>query len=278
MTAISDNDVWLLSYYRESELAGSLVMGRLAQRTDDDLLRANLTEHCAEEARHAWMWSETIRRLGRLPRRVRETYQIRYYQRLGAPRTMLEILALTQVFERRVVRHFRAHLAWPGTHPVIAETLRTMIADEAGHISWVREWLDGYAASHGRAVVDDTLRRYEAADREIYAELSALKDRFAVVADPLALQRDAAVDDDVLDLVAETLDLPRETLTPDTSLASLASLGVDSLDIVLLVMELEDRFHAELEPAELRRLSTLAELTARLNAAPAAGVATAGGQ
>ncbi|CAN5274673.1 hypothetical protein BH23GEM2_BH23GEM2_02040 [soil metagenome] len=277
MSEISDNDVWLLSYYRESELAGSLVMGRLAQQTDDDALRANLTEHCAEEARHAWMWSETIRRLGHLPRRVRETYQTRYYQRLGAPRTMLEILALTQVFERRVVRHFRAHLAWPGTHPVVAETLRAMIVDEAGHISWVRHWLDGYAITHGSTIVEDTLRRYEVADREIYAELSALRDRFAAVADPARGGRDGATDSDVLAVVAATLDVPPAALTPDTSLASLASLGVDSLDLVLLVMELEDRFQVELEPGELRRLATLAELTARVNATPVSDRATVAG-
>ena len=31
MREVSDNDIWILSYYRESELAGSLVMGRLSQ-------------------------------------------------------------------------------------------------------------------------------------------------------------------------------------------------------------------------------------------------------
>src|ERR687889_250668 len=107
---ISENDLWLLSYYRESELAGALLMGRLARETDDDELRVNLTQHCAEEAQHAWLWTETIRKVGGMPRRVSETYQSRYYAALGAPTSMLEVLALTQVFERRVMRHFRAHL------------------------------------------------------------------------------------------------------------------------------------------------------------------------
>ena len=40
---ISENDLWILSYYRESELAGGLVMGRLARETDDDDLRVHLT-------------------------------------------------------------------------------------------------------------------------------------------------------------------------------------------------------------------------------------------
>src|SRR5687768_1210057 len=109
MLKASDNDIWILSYYRESELAGGLVMGRLSSETDDDDHRAKLTEHCAEETRHAQLWSETIQELGAQPRRVSETYQTRYQRRLGAPRTMLDVLALTQVFERRVVRHFTAH-------------------------------------------------------------------------------------------------------------------------------------------------------------------------
>src|SRR5919199_2854408 len=97
---ISENDLWILSYYRESELQGALIMGRLARETDDDELRVRLTEHCAEEAQHAWLWTQTIVALGATPRRVAETYQSRYYAAIGRPASVLEVLALTQVFER----------------------------------------------------------------------------------------------------------------------------------------------------------------------------------
>jgi len=143
---ISENDLWILSYYRESELAGGLIMGRLARETDDDDLRVHLTEHCAEEANHAWLWTQTILKVGGTPRRVAETYQARYYAEIGTPTSLLEILTLTQVFERRVIRHFRAHLKWPNTHPAVIETLQRMIAEEVGHITWVKDRLDRYAA------------------------------------------------------------------------------------------------------------------------------------
>ena len=107
---ISENDLWILSYYRESELAGGLVMGRLARETDDDDLRVHLTAHCAEEAHHALLWTKTILKVGGTPKRVAETYQTRYYAEIGMPASLLEILTLTQVFERRVIRHFRAYL------------------------------------------------------------------------------------------------------------------------------------------------------------------------
>lgn len=264
MPEVSDNDIWILSYYRESELAGSLVMGRLSQETEDDALRAQLTEHCAEEARHASLWSDTIIELGGLPRRVRETYQARYQARLGAPRSMLDVLALTQVFERRVVRHFTAHLSWPGTHPVIHRTLRTMIADEASHISWVRDWLDGYAAEHGKAVVQSKLREYEAVDREIYAEVMAWRDRMGDLLRCDTIPTEDRSTAGVVAFVAEQLDVPRASLSLQSSLSSL---GVNSLDLVMLVAALEERFRIELEPADLGRLRTLDDLVRRVSSA-----------
>lgn len=269
MLTISDNDIWILSYYRESELAGGLVMGRLSQEADDDALRAKLTEHCAEETRHAALWSETIQRLGAQPRRVRETYQSRYHEKLGGPRSMLDVLALTQVFERRVVRHFTAHLSWPGTHPAIAETLRTMIADEAGHISWVREWLDGYAALHGKAVVQAKLREYEAVDREIYAEVMEWRDRLGDLLRCDALPSDDRSAASVLAFVAAELGVPRSSLSMRSSLSSL---GVNSLDLVMLVSALEERFQIELEPTELQHLRTLVDLVNRVTRSGASGI------
>lgn len=269
MLKVSDNDIWILSYYRESELAGALVMGRLSQETEDDALRAKLTEHCAEEARHASLWSDTIMELGALPRRVRETYQTRYQERMGAPRTMLDVLALTQVFERRVVRHFTTHLSWPGTHTVVARTLRTMIADEAGHISWVREWLDEYAGRHGKAVVQSKLREYEAVDREIYAEVMTWRDRLGDLlrCDTIPTEDRSAAS--VVAFVADELGVSRSTLSMQSSLSSL---GVNSLDLVMLVAALEERFRIEFEPTDLQHLKTLEDLVARVNRSDALAV------
>lgn len=262
MLKISDNDIWILSYYRESELAGGLVMGRLSQETEDDVLRAKLTEHCAEETRHAWLWTETLQKLGAQPRRVRETYQTRYQQRLGAPRTMLDVLALTQVFERRVVRHFTAHLSWPGTHPIIADTLRTMIAEEAGHISWVREWLDEHATRHGKTVVQAKLREYEAVDRAIYAEVIEWRGRMGELLACDAIPSEDRSTGAVVAFVAEQLDVARASLSMQSSLASL---GVNSLDLVMLVSALEEQFHIEFEPMDLQHLRTLQDLVARVS-------------
>jgi hypothetical protein len=165
---ISQEELWELSYYRASELAGSLLMGRLARRTRDDELRSRLTWHFAEEARHAWRWTEVIRQLGADPIPVTETYQSNYLARVGIPTDELDLLALTYVFERRVAQHFALHRSMPGVHPLVRDTLASMCSEEGPHLRWIRDRLDAEASTSGRDRVDTTLRRYEAIDREIY--------------------------------------------------------------------------------------------------------------
>ena len=272
---ISENDLWILSYYRESELAGSLVMGRLARETDDDDLRVHLTEHCAEEAMHAWLWTETILKVGGTPKRVAETYQTRYYAEIGTPTSLLEILALTQVFERRVIKHFRAHQKWPNTHPAVAATLQRMIEDEVGHISWVKDRLDRYAAEKGEAIVAETMRRFTEIDQRVYDAAMRYRDNMRELLDPAlrgngqgvvapaTMQSSAGSDTavQVRRLVAKSLGVPDDAIL-ETS--SLRDLGVNSLDLVVLVMSVEESFRIEFEPSDLERLRTFGDLARRV--------------
>jgi len=275
---ISENDLWILSYYRESELAGGLVMGRLARETDDDDLRVHLTEHCAEEANHAWLWTQTILKVGGTPKRVAETYQTRYYAEIGMPTSLLEILTLTQVFERRVIRHFRAHLKWPDVHPIVAETLHRMIEDEVGHISWVKDRLDRYAAEKGEAIVAETMRRFTEVDKCVYEAAMRYRDNARDLLDPTlrgngqgqprpkSITASAASpvvtsNDELRHLVAKSLGVS-DDIVLDTS--SLRDLGVNSLDLVVLVMSIEEHFHVEFEPSDLERLRSFADLARRV--------------
>jgi len=275
---ISENDLWILSYYRESELAGGLVMGRLARETDDDDLRVHLTEHCAEEAHHAWLWTETILKVGGTPKRVAETYQTRYYAEIGMPASLLEILTLTQVFERRVVRHFRAHLKWPNVHPAVAETLHRMIEDEVGHLSWVKDRLDRYAAERGEAVVAETMRRFTEVDDRVYEAAMRYRDNARDLLDPArrgngqtsssksimlpAASPVTTSHTELRHLVAKSLGVS-EDIVRDGS--SLRDLGVNSLDLVVLVMSIEEHFRIEFEPSDLERLRTFADLAHRVD-------------
>jgi len=241
---ISENDLWILSYYRESELAGGLVMGRLARETDDDDLRVHLTEHCAEEAHHAWLWTETILKVGGTPKRVAETYQTRYYAEIGMPASLLEILTLTQVFERRVIRHFRAHLKWPDVHPVVAETMRRFTeVDERVYEAAMRY------RDNARDLLDPALRGNGQA--RLQPKLVA----------PVAGSPTSTTNAELRRLVAKSLGVSQEIIL-DAS--SLRDLGVNSLDLVVLVMSIEEHFHIEFEPSDLERLRTFADLARRV--------------
>jgi bacterioferritin (cytochrome b1) len=168
--AVSERELTLLNFYRASELHGGLVLGRLVQHVRSPELMLRLTTHSAEEVLHAQLWTETIVAVGGCPRPTADTYQARYAAAIGAPRSLLEVLALTQVFERGVYRHFVMHLRRPGTHPRVQATLRRMLADERGHLSWVKEWL-GSRTGAQHAAVPVLMRRYSAVDAEIRRQL-----------------------------------------------------------------------------------------------------------
>lgn len=169
---VTNSEIALLNFYRASELHGGLILGQMVRRTRDPGLILSLTRHSAEEVTHAQLWTETIVAVGGRPAPVRDTYQTRYAVAVGTPLTLLEVLALTQVFERRVYRHFTLHLRVPGVHPVIAQTLQRMLEEERGHLSWVKHWLDEQAKDRGQEV-RDVMRRYALADRQIYDTLSS---------------------------------------------------------------------------------------------------------
>lgn len=167
---ISKNDLWILSYYRSSELAGSLLMGRMARRAQDDEMRARLTWHFAEEARHAWKWTDVIRRLGANPLPVTETYQSNYFAEVGIPEDDLELLAITQVFEKRVAKHFAVHRGRKNVHPLIRERLYIMCCEEGPHVRWIREKLSEYAKNGRAKELERKLKKYEEIDRKVYTK------------------------------------------------------------------------------------------------------------
>jgi demethoxyubiquinone hydroxylase (CLK1/Coq7/Cat5 family) len=167
---ISDRELTLLNFYRASELQGGLILGRLVEHVRDPELILRLTEHSAEEVMHAQLWTETIVAVGGRPRPTSDTYQARYAAAIGTPTSLLDVLVLTQVFERGVYRHFVRHLRRPGTHHCVQATLRRMLDDERGHLSWVQEWL-GRQTGARRTAIPALMRRYTAVDAAIHAQL-----------------------------------------------------------------------------------------------------------
>lgn len=164
---ISSIEAAQLNFYRASELHGGLILGAMVARVRDPELALELTRHSAEEVVHSQLWLETIVALGASPRPVRTTYQRRLAAAIGKPSGMLHVLAATQIFERRVYRHFQEHYRRPGTHPLVRSTLERMLEEEKGHLRWVKRWLDRRRRSRPDEVAD-VMRMIERADEQVY--------------------------------------------------------------------------------------------------------------
>ena len=169
---VTERELGFLNFYRASELHGGLILAQVARRTRAGDLTIDLLRHAAEEVDHARLWTEAIVAVGGRVHPVRDTYQTRYASMIGRPVGVLHVLALTQIFERRVYRHFMEHLRRPGTHPAIRATLRRMLEEEKGHLTWVKRWLDAQRASGREAEVDAVMRRYAEVDARVYSALT----------------------------------------------------------------------------------------------------------
>ena len=164
-----ENLIWLLSFYRTSEIAGALFFGRLAKSLRPGPIQMDLTRHFADEAEHARLWTDCLAGLGAHPLKLEETYQERYLATAGMPANIMEVLALTRIFERRVINQYARHARLPGLEPIVGETLGKIMEDEKWHLQWIRDALKGMEAEYGADLIETTMRRYALADKQAYA-------------------------------------------------------------------------------------------------------------
>jgi hypothetical protein len=165
---LSENERWILSFYRTSEISGALFFGRLAGTMRPGAIQRDMTKHFADESNHAWYWTACLESLGAKPLKLADSYQDRYLQAAGLPANVMEVLAITQVFERRVIGQYSLHSQAQGVRPEIQATLRTIMEDEKWHIVWVRDALKQLEADYGAERIEKTLERFVKADREVY--------------------------------------------------------------------------------------------------------------
>ncbi len=172
----TDFEVLVCSYYRDAELRGSNLIYRLLRVLKDPESQMNLSEHLADETRHAWLWTERIRELGGAPLEITDGYQVRIGKRAGLPRNPVDILALTVVVEQRALRRYQEHLKREGTPERTLEVLRAVSKDEGWHIDWIRKKARELAAAQGEPDrYEKAIERFRAIDREVIAELEEIE-------------------------------------------------------------------------------------------------------
>ena len=180
--ALTDREAWLLNFYRNSELHGALLMGRLARTVSDNDLLVEMTAHCATEARHAAMLSRTIATAGgRLDPSI-APIQEHYSSEGGVPPSLLEVLVLSETLERRVRASYHRHLAHESPHPAALETLGAIVGEmEAKHGAEHAGWIDQALERMDQQLVDRARRKWQAIDERVAARLEqSLDDRFGI--------------------------------------------------------------------------------------------------
>lgn len=163
-----ENEQWILSFYRASEISGALFFGKLAKSMKPGPIQHDMTKHFADEAAHAWYWTNCMERLGIEPLKLREAYQDQYVSAAGMPANIMEVLAITQIFEQRVISQYSIHSQLNDINPIVKETLDRIMVDEKWHIEWIRKALHELESEYGVEQIEATLKRFREADREVF--------------------------------------------------------------------------------------------------------------
>jgi hypothetical protein len=175
---ITERELWLLNFYRNSELHGALLMGRLARTLSDSTLLLQTTRHCATEAHHAALLSEAIVELGGGLDPTITPVQEHYSAAGGIPKALADLLVLSETLEQRVLTTYRAHLERSDVHPVVRRTIAGILEEmehEHGdeHAGWMDRALHSLPAPDVQAaevkwrdvdqtVTDELARAFEA--------------------------------------------------------------------------------------------------------------------
>lgn len=162
MNTETRNLAWRLNWYRQSELEGALLLGRMVRVANDSFLVQKLTRHAADEARHAAIWAEALIESGLPTIRIFRSYQSLYGDHEGMPVGMHEVLAFTQIFERRVHKRFTSELHQSDLPEPTRKAFDIMVADESDHLEWVLDWLRTQEGSEA------LLQKYQSIDLAVY--------------------------------------------------------------------------------------------------------------
>ena len=168
---LSENERWLVSFYRASEITGAMFFGRVAKMLKPGPTQADLTQHFADEAKHSVWFTEAMESLNVKPVKMQFAYQDDYLVTAGPPINYMEVLSITQVFEKRILNTYAKHLQVPATPAPIKRTLERIMRDERWHVQWVKQALKELEPLYGKENIERTLERHTQADRETFGRL-----------------------------------------------------------------------------------------------------------
>lgn len=170
---LTDRELWLLNFFRNSELHGSLLMGRLARTHFSAELLANMTRHCATEAHHAALLTELLVELGGPIDPGLPTMQEHYSCEGGVPAEIVDLLVLSEVLEHRVLAVYGEQLNDRGLHPRVRAVLEEILREEEEHGDGDDCWLERALRSLPATQVKEARRKWNEIDRKVSEELNS---------------------------------------------------------------------------------------------------------
>ena len=166
---LTKRDLWLLNLYRNSELHGALLMGRLARSVTNPDVLVGATRHCATNTSAALL-TELIVKLGGAIDPSTETIQMHYSQDGGIPKDMVDLLVLSEILEARVLMSYHEHLQRSDVHPHLRGTLQRIIEDEEAH-SGENGWAEQLIARMPPEQVAATRAKWRDIDEKVAEQL-----------------------------------------------------------------------------------------------------------
>ncbi len=167
-------EVLRCSYYRDAELRGANLLFRLLRRVEDPEAQILLSQHLADETRHAWLWTKRIQEMGAAPVPVDDGYQVRIGKLAGLPRHVVDLFALTVVVEQRALREYVQHMKQPDVDPDTRAVLEAVTRDEGWHIDWIRKKARELAEAAGEPDrMERALERFREIDARVMEDLRA---------------------------------------------------------------------------------------------------------
>lgn len=170
---LNNRELWLLNFYRNSELHGALLMGRLARTLNGADLLANITRHCATEAHHAALLTELIAELGGALDPKLGTMQEHYSREGGVPTELVDLLVLSETLEHRVLASYREHLNDSPANARVREVLEEILEEEEEHGGKEDAWIELALERLPAAQVAESRRRWQEIDARVAGQLHA---------------------------------------------------------------------------------------------------------
>ncbi|MGH2506211.1 MAG: ferritin-like domain-containing protein [Rhabdochlamydiaceae bacterium] len=161
------HEVKLTRQYAINEIAGGLLLGHFALKSDNPFIRSQLTYHAMDELRHGWLWTEFLDKKGIGVAGAKGGND--YFNFIGLQTDEIDFLAAVHIYELRVPFHLGTHMEIPEIDPGLKEVMGNIRDDEKFHLSWIREYLHEKMDTDAQHVLD-AIRKAEEVEQETYSK------------------------------------------------------------------------------------------------------------